>query len=91
MISDWRDVYREERRRPGYVIDNGRPPVRLSNKSRPTEGPGACGSFLKGGPGRVRRRHIPGSHRVWKGVSSGFQGVSTDWSRTNRDPARTIP
>jgi hypothetical protein len=23
--GDWREVYREERRRPAYVIDNGRP------------------------------------------------------------------
>jgi len=24
MISDWRDVYLQEKRRPGYVIENGR-------------------------------------------------------------------
>jgi hypothetical protein len=22
--TDWREVYREERRRPGYVLENGR-------------------------------------------------------------------
>ena len=24
MTADWREVYLQERRRPGYVIDNGR-------------------------------------------------------------------
>lgn len=24
MISDWRDVYRQEKRRPEYVIENGK-------------------------------------------------------------------
>jgi hypothetical protein len=33
-IADWRAVYREERRSPGYVIENGRLPVRSSNKLR---------------------------------------------------------
>jgi hypothetical protein len=28
MTSDWRDVYRQEKRRPGYVIENGRLPRR---------------------------------------------------------------
>jgi len=28
MTSDWRDVYREEKRRPGYVLENGRSPVK---------------------------------------------------------------
>jgi hypothetical protein len=32
--ADWRTVYREERRNPGYVIENGRPPVRSSSKLR---------------------------------------------------------
>jgi hypothetical protein len=27
--SDWRQVYRDERRRPGYVIDNGKPTIKL--------------------------------------------------------------
>ena len=27
--ADWREVYREECRRPGYVIENGRPPARV--------------------------------------------------------------
>jgi hypothetical protein len=30
--ADWREVYREECRNPGYVIENGRPPVKLSSK-----------------------------------------------------------
>jgi hypothetical protein len=25
--TDWRVVYREERRRPGYVLENGRSPI----------------------------------------------------------------
>jgi hypothetical protein len=33
-IADWREVYREERRNPGYVIENGRPPVKLRSKLR---------------------------------------------------------
>ena len=32
--ADWRKVYREERKNPGYVIENGRPPGRLSSKLR---------------------------------------------------------
>jgi hypothetical protein len=24
MTSDWREVYRQEKRRPGYVIENGK-------------------------------------------------------------------
>ena len=31
-FADWRAVYREERRNPGYVIENGRPPVKRSSK-----------------------------------------------------------
>jgi len=34
VTTDWRDVYREEKRRPGYVLENGRSPVK-SNR-RPT-------------------------------------------------------
>ncbi len=34
--ADWRAVYREERRNPGYVIENGRPPVRFSKLWRLT-------------------------------------------------------
>ena len=26
MISDWKDVYRQERKGPGYVIEDGRSP-----------------------------------------------------------------
>jgi hypothetical protein len=26
MTSDWKDVYRQERQRPGYVIEDGRLP-----------------------------------------------------------------
>ena len=26
--ADWREVYREERRRPGYVLENGRSLIR---------------------------------------------------------------
>jgi hypothetical protein len=33
-IADWRAVYREERRNPGYVIENGRLPVRSSSEPR---------------------------------------------------------
>jgi hypothetical protein len=36
-VADWRTVYREERRNPGYVIENGRFPVR-SSKSGNTNG-----------------------------------------------------
>jgi 5-methylcytosine-specific restriction enzyme A len=33
--SDWRQVYRDERHRPGYVIENGKPAIKLqSNESR---------------------------------------------------------
>ena len=32
--SDWRDVYRQERRRPGYVIENGKSLERLRAKLR---------------------------------------------------------
>jgi hypothetical protein len=28
MTSDWREVYLQEKRRPGYVIENGRLPQR---------------------------------------------------------------
>jgi len=30
---DWREVYREERRRPGYVLQNGRSLIRRSDDS----------------------------------------------------------
>ena len=30
--SDWRAVYREERWRPGYVIENGKTPIRLNER-----------------------------------------------------------
>ncbi len=33
-IADWCAVYREERRNPGYVIENGRLPVRSSSELR---------------------------------------------------------
>jgi hypothetical protein len=36
-IADWRTVYREERRNPGYVIENGRLPTR-SSKSGNNDG-----------------------------------------------------
>jgi hypothetical protein len=29
LNSDWRQVYRDERHRPGYVIENGKPPLKL--------------------------------------------------------------
>jgi hypothetical protein len=32
--SDWRDVYRKERRRPGYVIENGKSLERLKARLR---------------------------------------------------------
>ena len=28
MTNDWHDVYRQEKRRPGYVIENGRSVVK---------------------------------------------------------------
>jgi hypothetical protein len=30
--GDWRAVYREERRRPVYVIENGRSPILLNER-----------------------------------------------------------
>jgi hypothetical protein len=33
-LADWRTVYWEERRNPGYVIDNGRVPARSGSKLR---------------------------------------------------------
>jgi hypothetical protein len=32
--SDWREVYRQERRRPGYVIENGKSLERLNARLR---------------------------------------------------------
>jgi len=32
--SDWREVYRQERRRPGYVIDNGRSVGKVAARTR---------------------------------------------------------
>jgi len=34
MTSDWREVYRQEKRRPGYVIENGRLPHGRDRKPR---------------------------------------------------------
>ncbi len=34
MTSDWREVYLQEKRRPGYVIENGRLPHVRDRKSR---------------------------------------------------------
>jgi hypothetical protein len=31
--ADWRRVYGEERRRPGYVIENGKPPAKAQDNS----------------------------------------------------------
>jgi len=33
MISDWRDVYRQEKRRPGYVIENGKSIAKIETSS----------------------------------------------------------
>ena len=32
--GDWRQVYREEVRRPAYVIENGKTPVRIDAKPK---------------------------------------------------------
>ncbi len=34
MTADWHEVYLQERRRPGYVIENGRLPRERDRKSR---------------------------------------------------------
>ncbi|MBN2319730.1 MAG: hypothetical protein JXR49_11660 [Acidobacteria bacterium] len=34
LNSDWRAVYRQECRNPGYVIENGRPPARSGGRLR---------------------------------------------------------
>ncbi len=34
MTSDWREVYLQEKRRPGYVIENGRQPHERDRKPR---------------------------------------------------------
>ena len=33
MISDWREVYRQEKRRPGYVIENGKSVDKISMRN----------------------------------------------------------
>ena len=35
MTADWHDVYLQERRRPGYVIDNGRSVARRNEGALP--------------------------------------------------------
>ena len=32
--KDWREVYREERRRPGYVIENGKSVGKVTARTR---------------------------------------------------------
>ena len=35
MTSDWKEVYCEERQRPGYVLEDGRSPIkRIENTLR---------------------------------------------------------
>ena len=41
MTADWREVYLQERRRPGYVIDNGRSVVKRNEGALPR---GRCAS-----------------------------------------------
>ena len=39
MTADWREVYLQERRRPGYVIENGRSVVKCNEGAlRPPRG-----------------------------------------------------
>ena len=39
MTADWREVYLQERRRPGYVIENGRSVARRNEAAlRPPRG-----------------------------------------------------
>ena len=33
MTSDWKQVYRQDRQRPGYVIENGRKPRRRQQET----------------------------------------------------------
>ena len=72
MTADWIEVYLQERRRPGYVIENGnsiasnkppRPhPARMDGRamhgSRTPAPPGPFGSFRSEKSGRVRSSHI---------------------------------
>jgi hypothetical protein len=31
--NDWREVYLQERQRPGYVLENGRSPIKCSKEA----------------------------------------------------------
>ena len=42
--SDWRQVYREERRRPGYVVENGKSVEKIRAKIRLAMRPQALAS-----------------------------------------------
>jgi len=35
MTADWHEVYLQERRRPGYVIENGKSVVKLHKDASP--------------------------------------------------------
>ena len=54
MNSDWRTVYKDKRRRPVYVIENGNSPIKLRPGRRPelsvklySESSPICNEFLK--------------------------------------------
>ncbi len=51
---DWRIVYKDDHRRPGYVIENGKPPIKLQASKSPEssvrtylENSPICNEFLK--------------------------------------------
>ena len=58
MTADWHEVYLQERRRPGYVIENGRSVVKRNEGALRASPPGAFGSFRSEKSGRVRWSHI---------------------------------
>ena len=37
MTNGWRDVYRQEKRRPGYVIENGKSIAKIETSSSRNE------------------------------------------------------
>ena len=50
MTVDWHEVYLQERRRPGYVIDNGRSVVKRNEGALPPP-PGPSGPSGPKNPG----------------------------------------
>ena len=89
--SDWQLVYREERRRPGYVIENGRTSIMLSEKRRTSPD-------KKKTADRVRRRRrihrclmpqrdrarsqaVPNSSSVEDAKSTNYKAMSTKGDR----------